>query len=178
MDKETLRKHYKELRLGIADKAVRSQRIMEQIIASPRYQKAHIVAVYAAMPVEVDTAFLILHAWKQKKTVVFPRVENNDLSFYRLESFAELDTRSSFGIREPSPRREGLVSKKDIDLILVPGLCFDQKKYRVGYGKGYYDRYLKGCPAYKLGIGFKEQRYQGDIPIHADDVPVDEIVSD
>ncbi len=177
MEKKELRQIYLAKRLAVIKKAEKSRSIMEKIMALPRFQKATTIAVYASMPFEVDTQLLVVQAWAMKKRVVFPKVEGLNLSFYQAFSWDELTPNGPFGIREPASSTKRLVEKTELDLIIVPGICFDQKKYRVGYGKGFYDRYLKGCPAYKLGVCFEEQLYLGDIPVTPYDVAVDEVLS-
>ncbi len=177
MEKQEIRQIYLAKRLAVENKTEKSQSIMNKIIAMPSFRKAKTIAVYASLPFEVDTQRLIIEAWAQHKRVVFPKVEGSDMSFYQVTSFEELFPNGPFGIREPTSSPKRLVKKTEIDLIIVPGICFDQKKYRVGYGKGFYDRYLKGCPAYKIGVCFEEQRYAGNIPVSAYDVAMDLVVS-
>ena len=177
MDKATLRKQFLTLRSEVLDKPGKSKKIMQSILASPFYQKARVIAVFASMPLEVDTESLITQAWADHKIVAFPTVEKGNLSFYSVTSFSQLTPSGPFGIREPSPLSSHIVPKKSMDLVIVPGLCFDKKHHRLGYGKGFYDRFLLGCPAYKVGVCFDEQRYQGELPITPFDVAVDEVIS-
>ncbi len=177
MDKVSLRKQFLSIRAAIKDKPAKSIQIMEKVLSSRFYKHARVVAVFASMPLEVDTQRFVTQAWADGKTVAFPRVEGNDLSFYSATSYAQLTPSGNLGIREPSPLSNPKVSKTSIELILVPGLCFDQNNHRLGHGKGFYDRYLKDCPAYKIGVCFAEQRYPGLLPITPTDVAVDEVVS-
>ncbi len=177
MDKATLRKEYLTIRAGVLDKPGKSKKIMQTILASKAYQKARVIAVFASMPLEVDTESLVLQAWADHKTVAFPKVEKGNLTFYSATSFSQLTPTGPFNIREPSPLSSRIVAKKSMDLIIVPGLCFDRKNHRLGYGKGFYDRFLLGCPAHKIGVCFDEQRYPDELPITPFDVAVDEVVS-
>ncbi|MCX5775927.1 MAG: 5-formyltetrahydrofolate cyclo-ligase, partial [Firmicutes bacterium] len=172
-----LRELFKAERLEITDKKEKSKTIMEKIIASPHYKTAKVITVYAALPFEVDTSVLIRQAYLNHKVVAFPKVENNDLAFYKVGAVSELTTRGPLNIKEPVPSPEHLVHKNEIDLIIVPGICFDKKKYRIGYGKGFYDRYLIGNKAHTIGVCFKEQIYEKEIPINAQDIAVDEVIS-
>lgn len=65
---------------------------------------------------------------------------------------------------------------ESIDVILVPALGFDNRKHRIGYGKGYYDRFLKDVQIPTIGVGFKEQLYESSLPIEEWDVPVSELL--
>lgn len=177
MTKNELRELFKAKRLEITDKKAKSIAIMEKIIASSFYKAAHVIAVYASLPFEVDTTALVLQAFRDHKAVVFPKVENNDLAFYKVASLSELTTRGPLNIKEPVPSKDRLVLKHDSDLIIVPGICFDLKKYRVGYGKGFYDRYLVNNKAHTIGVCFKEQIYDKDIPVNDQDIAVDEVIS-
>lgn len=68
------------------------------------------------------------------------------------------------------------VPLQEIDLILVPALGFDKRNYRIGYGKGYYDRFLEGIDIPTIGVGFKEQLHESLLPIEPWDVPVKEVL--
>ena len=87
---------------------------------------------------------------------VLPRIHNNkSMDFYYFTSINELE-KNDFGILEPKKENK-IVTPEDIDVIIVPGLVFDTKKNRIGYGKGYFDRYLKNIKDHKIGICFDEQ---------------------
>lgn len=175
MEKNELRKFYKNRRLGIADKKAKSKMIMERIISSSHYKFAHVIAVYASLPLEVDTSFLIEQAFIDHKVVVFPKVEGSDMAFYKITSVCELSTEGPLKIKEPISSFDHLVRKNEIDLMVVPGICFDKKNYRIGYGKGFYDRYLRGCKAHSIGVCFTEQIYDGCLPINEQDIAVNEV---
>jgi len=177
MTKNELRELFKAKRLEITDKKQKSQVIMEKIVASSFYKAAHVIAVYASLPFEVDTSVLVLQAFHDHKVVVFPKVENNDLAFYKVAALSELTTRGPLNIKEPVPSFHHLVHKNEIDLMIVPGICFDKKKYRIGYGKGFYDHYLVNNKVHTIGVCFQEQIYDKGIPINDQDVAVDEVIS-
>jgi len=177
MTKNELREVFKTKRLEITDKKEKSKAIMEKIIVSSYYKNAQVIAVYASLPLEVDTSVLVQQALKDHKVVVFPKVENYELAFYQVAAIKDLTTRGPLNIREPVPSLDHLVHKNEIDLMIVPGICFDHKKYRIGYGKGFYDRYLIGNKAHTIGVCFTEQIYEKDIPINDQDIAVDEVIS-
>lgn len=104
------------------------------------------------------------------------RLENGLLIPYHVHAEQEL-LASSLGILEPNPAIAKKASFSEIDLILVPGLAFDQEGYRLGYGKGYYDKLLaanREVPA--AGIGFKEQLFPELLPRDSWDIPVQELI--
>jgi len=177
MTKNELRELFKAKRLDITDKKEKSKAIMEKIIASSHYKNAKVIAVYASLPFEVDTSVLVQQALKDHKVVVFPKVENYELAFYQVAALKDLTTLGPLNIREPVPALDHLVHKEEINLMIVPGICFDKKKYRIGYGKGFYDRYLVNNKVHTIGVCFNEQLYEKDIPINAQDIAVDEVIS-
>jgi 5-formyltetrahydrofolate cyclo-ligase len=128
---------------------------------------------------EVLTDGLIRWGWGEGKRIVVPfcRPESRELTACRIDDFDELE-KGRYGIRAP---KEGLlrpVERGEIDAILVPGVAFDQRGYRVGYGGGYYDRFLLGAPqAAKIGAAFACQ-IVAEIPADPYDVTVDRIVTE
>lgn len=119
--------------------------ILKEIISSACYQNASAVLTYASYGSEVGTDLLMEDAWRSEKAVYCPRVEGEEISFYRIFSFSDLET-GYRGIREPI---EGLwayeANRQDENgLLVLPGTVFDRKRNRLGYGKGFYDRFLAG----------------------------------
>lgn len=110
------------------------QRIVASIRKDERYQNAKTIALFYPMMHEIDLRALL----KDKKIFLFPKVIGNDIKFYTYHS----DTRfvkSVFGVYEPEGDTPFL---ENIDYMLVPALAIDKQGYRIGYGKGFYDRYL------------------------------------
>ena len=86
------------------------------------------------------------------------------------------EIREYFNILEPN--NYNLVLKEDIELMIVPGICFDQKGGRIGYGKGFYDNYLNDISPYKIGICFKEQLLINElIKLSENDIKMNEIIT-
>lgn len=154
MSKEELRKKYIAIRKGIIDKDIRSIEICKEIINLKEYKLARVVALYKSLKNEVNTDFLIEHSLNEGKTVLLPKVIGDNIVFYKYQNGDRL-VKSSFGVNEPLEGKH--VNKDLIDLIIVPGICFDKEGNRLGYGKGYYDRYLKEVNDLSVGICFKEQ---------------------
>ena len=104
------------------------------------------------------------------------RVEHGNLVPYHVSADQELIL-SPFGIPEPDPAKARKAALSEIDLILVPGLAFDSQKYRLGYGKGHYDKLLSqigDIPT--LGVGFQEQLSVDPLPRDPWDLPVEELM--
>ncbi|MCD6570561.1 MAG: 5-formyltetrahydrofolate cyclo-ligase [Deltaproteobacteria bacterium] len=107
------------------------------------FKAARIVALYVPIQGEVD----VLTLWQaHDKVIVFPRVEGDALKFYPARVKDDL-SEGGFGILEPAPSAcQRWIEVSDIDLILIPGLVFDRAGFRIGYGKGFYDRLLNCYP--------------------------------
>lgn len=107
----------------------------------------------------------------QQKRLFLPRAEGNSLKIYKIKDLREL-TLSSLNVFEPNPDRCEEVSVDQVGLILVPGLAFDVLRFRLGYGKGYYDRLLNAQKVQSIGIGFIEQKIDQELPRDSWDVPL------
>ena len=121
-------------------KAEADSQLTQRFIQLPAFQEAKTLATYLSMGHEFSTASLIQAALQLGKRVCVPRTYPQG----RME-FVEYDPdileKTRFGLLEPNERGQ-VVDKSEIDLIHVPGLVFQSKDYRIGYGGGYYDRYL------------------------------------
>ena len=106
--------------------------------------------------------------------LILPKVVNSNLKAYKVKNF-EIDLiKGPFNILEPNEKTCREVSIDNIPCILVPGLGFDSQNYRIGYGKGYYDRFLVNKNATYLGVGFLEQ-YIEKLPIENHDIKLDHL---
>ncbi len=149
-----------------------SQDISNKVLAHHHIQTAKIIAIYASLDKEVRTDELI-ETLLLNHRVVLPRVKNNTMEFIEIKQLSDLEV-GHFGVREP--RGISTLSPTDIDVMIVPLLAFDAKKYRVGYGKGYYDRYLsQDNQIYTIGLGFTFQEVESIDHDHYD-IPLDEIM--
>lgn len=181
MDKSKLRVQYKKIRESIEAREIKSNEITKKIIQSEFYKEAKVVALYSSLPAEVDTASLIIKAVNDRKVVALPKVINKvDLEFYSISKVEKLEGKGAFGIKEPLASVENFIARDKIDLIIVPGICFDKNKNRVGFGKGFYDRYLADKNnIIKVGICFEEQVLQNDfISTDEYDIKMDMVITD
>lgn len=174
MDKKTIRTMILKKRLGISAQtfSLQSKKICQQLLQHEEIQKATMIGCYVSLPCEVDTHELIQKLLVHHRVCV-PKVEGNIMNFYEISSLADLKE-GYFHILEPSTSL--LVAPWDIDCMIVPLLAYDQKKYRVGYGKGFYDRYFAGrYQGYKIGLAFSFQ-YVECIDIDKYDQSLNEII--
>ncbi len=117
------------------------------------YKKADTVMIYASFGSEVKTDAALEKILSDGKTAAVPLCEGGaEMTARVIRSRDELSP-GAYGVPEP-PESGPLILKEDIDLIVVPGLGFDKSGYRIGYGKGYYDRYLKDYKGAAVGLCF------------------------
>lgn len=178
IEKTVLRKQYLSIRNNIIDKEEKSKIICEKIINTLEYKSSKVIALYKNLPSEVDTNYLIDYSLKNNKIVVLPRVDKDDLKFYKIANNEKLE-KSPFGVLEPHDNKETLIDNNLIDLAIIPGICFDTNHNRVGFGKGYYDRFLSKINTKTIAICFSEQVLEEDlIKANDNDIKVDRIITD
>lgn len=123
-----------------------SRKILKKLLKTEEYKKAKKVFCYVSFEEEVDTFSLIRQAFSDGKEVAVPKVNGSEMEFYKIKSLEELQA-GHYGILEPATNE----IEKDLEgIIIVPGLAFDFQYNRMGYGGGYYDRYLNEHPKHKL----------------------------
>jgi 5-formyltetrahydrofolate cyclo-ligase len=159
-------------RLTCQEIAKRSNSIQEFVINSKEFLQAKVVGAYFALGSEVTTELIIERAKTVGKKIALPRVEEDNIIFYELSSIKFL-IRGRFGIMEPPPY--GHIS--DIDILVVPGIAFDKKGNRLGYGKGYYDRLLSGKRTFSIGLAYSFQLLE-NLPYDRYDKRLDAIASE
>ncbi len=150
-----LREHYKALRRAMSpeEKAAADRAVLENVERLWQYGKSDTLLCYVSTPIEVDTHALIRRALDQGKRVAVPRCvpHTREMEFYCIAALEELRP-GSFGVLEPVPDPKKLWSPDRGGLCLVPALCYDEAGYRLGYGKGYYDRFLARFTGFVAGI--------------------------
>ena len=155
--KQEIREQIRKLRAGIgADEwHAATEVIAGKVIASDYFREATDLFCYMDFDGEAGTEQIIDEAWRLGKDIWLPRVSGGEMDFYLVESEKEL-VRGTFGILEPSG--EGIKAPGNDGLVIVPGIAFDCMRNRIGYGKGFYDRYLSAHPnLVKLGIALDIQ---------------------
>ena len=127
--------------LSKEEKEVMDAWLTEQLLQHPFYREAETIATYLSFPHEFQTSRLIEQAQKDEKTILIPKTYPHGKMDFVLYEPEKLE-RNSFGLLEPQGEFT-ILEHSQIDLIHVPGLAFNTTGYRIGYGGGYYDRYLE-----------------------------------
>ncbi|MGI6679323.1 MAG: 5-formyltetrahydrofolate cyclo-ligase [Dehalobacterium sp.] len=144
--KKQQRKEFLKLRRSLDQNQVheKSRIICEKVLQIPSFQKATTVMLYLPFNNEVDVLPLIHHLWQKNKRVVIPVCEPNDISIIpsELRDLKEDLAPGTWGILEPKDDKMRPVAPKEIDCVIIPGVAFDKDCIRLGYGGGYYDRFL------------------------------------
>lgn len=176
MDKRTLRRAIGEKKRAMTAQEIeeKSARLAERLFDTEEYRRAGSLYVYLSFNQEVRTRPIIERAWADGKRVAVPKVVGDEVRFIWITGFDAL-AESGFGILEPAG--DGPIADDEAALVLMPGLAFDARGHRLGYGGGYYDRYLEAHPRHPtvaLCYGFQVVE---EIPVEAHDRKVDRIIS-
>lgn len=143
-DKKILRQKMRKMRNALTQEEIdiRSRQITEQLLQSAMYKKCTHICVYEAFRNEVSCQYIIEQAFQDGKCVYLPVTDEatKTMEFYEITEDT-IYREGNYGIREPD-LHEHLKTLQEKALILMPGLAFDRNKHRLGYGGGYYDKYL------------------------------------
>lgn len=174
--------------LSDAEKRRQSQVVSEKLFSHPKYVSCNRIAVFLSMHNEVQTEEILKDVFKRGKSCFIPRYESNSnhMDMLELKSLQDIEMLplTSWNIRQPNQdddSREEALAAGGLDLILMPGLGFDQAGNRLGRGKGFYDTYLERCirhpkgKPYTIALAYKEQLCQS-IPVDDNDVLIDEVL--
>ena len=146
--------------------------LTERLLQHPFYQEAKIIATYLSFPHEFQTQELIEQALKDDKKVLVPKTYPKGRMEFVIYDPQQL-AKTSFGLLEPQVDLE-VVEPSQIDLIHVPGLAFTTEGYRIGYGGGYYDRYLEHFAGHTMSTIYPCQVQEFNSENH--DIPVQEVL--
>ncbi len=153
--KTNLRAKYRALRQNTAPEVREDwdNRIAERVYLLWQYERARQVLVYVSTPIEVDTHRIIRRALADGKRVAVPRCvpDTRLMEFYYIDSIEELSA-GTFGVLEPTPDPDKLVTDLSEGICLIPAFCYDHAGFRLGYGKGYYDRFLPTFGGTRIGL--------------------------
>lgn len=153
--KNNLRSRYREIRekMNPKDKHIMDEKILHKLTLLNEYIRSKDILVYVSKDIEVSTYEIIHDAWKKGKRVAVPRcnTEDRSMDFYYIKSMDDLE-KGAFGLYEPIKEKCEMFKVTSRGLCIVPGFCFDQNGYRLGYGHGYYDRFFQKFRGIKVGI--------------------------
>lgn len=153
-----------------------SLKTQQRLLNSPAYVAADCLALYSAVQNEVQTEEIARQAIADGKRLVYPRVVGSTLVFAAVAALTELQI-GTFGVLEPL--RGIPVDHADIDLLIVPGVAFDRRGHRLGYGKGFYDRALSACTGRSLAIGLAyDFQLVDELPTDAHDRVVNAVMTE
>lgn len=174
--KQSLRRRLRALgreRITEADRVQWSRSIIEQLRQDLLWCEAKHVGLYSALSDEPDLRVLIDES-VGTKSIYLPRVLGEvEMAFYPFVSWDSLERSKSFGLYEPT-LEQSAVAPEELDLLIIPALAFDREGFRLGRGKGYYDRYLARTRAGRLGVSFGLLR-PDHLPTDPWDLPMDHV---
>lgn len=173
-----LRKELKSKRSIIDNKDKISKNIQNKLLSSKLYKEANVILCYSALKEEVNTNLIIENSLIDSKIVALPYcVDNNGaMEFYIIDSIDDLNE-GSFGVKEPDISKCKSLESFDNAIIIVPAIAFDVNGYRLGYGKGYYDRFLAKHQLTSIGLCYNDL-IQKELPTDRYDLPVNYIITE
>ncbi|KGR91513.1 hypothetical protein CD30_05510 [Ureibacillus massiliensis 4400831 = CIP 108448 = CCUG 49529] len=179
MEKKALRNKIRQLlsEMNDSDYYRYSEIIADKLRNEEAIINAKTVALTISNKPEVDTYLIIEKMWDLNKKVVVPKCnpKNHSMRFFEIQHFDQLE-KVYMDLLEPIPHKTISVEANDIDVIIVPGIVYDLKGYRIGYGGGYYDRYIVNYKGKLISIAFDNQIVE-EVPKESHDRPVDMIIT-
>lgn len=153
--KNELREKYRNIRetMDPNDKSEWDELIFKKITSTKAYIEAKTVLCFVSTRIEVDTLCILNHAWQSGKKVAVPKCldKSGKMDFFYIRSMSELHP-SFFGLLEPDEKKSEKYVGDASAICILPGFAFDSEGYRIGFGKGYYDRFLQKYSGIKAGI--------------------------
>jgi 5-formyltetrahydrofolate cyclo-ligase len=175
--KASLRKQVAKERDGLTpeERRTRSREIGRRLFQQPEFIAASTILFFASFRSEVDTLPLIRQALSAGKRVVLPKVRGKELALFEIKELDADVSAGAWGISEP--RENNPVALASVDLIIVPGLAFDERGNRLGYGAGFYDKLLASCTTTTAALAYEVQIVP-NVPAAEHDVPIQKIVTE
>jgi 5-formyltetrahydrofolate cyclo-ligase len=181
MNKHEFRAAMKVFLAGITpeDRHTRSLAACQNLASTREFKRAQTIMIFMSMGSEIETCTLAIKAWQESKNVAIPRV---DWEHHRMEPIEikslEVGMTTNAGIKEPA---EGMaVPLGMIDMVVIPGMAFDRNGYRVGRGRGFYDRFLaqQDFQGIRVALCYHEQLHADPVPCEPHDMRMNLIVTD
>lgn len=182
-NKAEIRKYIKDKKNNLTEEEIRirSSQIAKKLFDKPFYKQAEYIYLYVSYNQEIDTIGIINHILEDKKRVAVPKVVDKNMEFHEITSLNQL-SEGSFGIQEPTVYKPVSEDPEwaSSNLMIIPGLAFDKNGSRIGYGGGYYDRYLHKNTeriGLKIALAYDFQVLE-HIDIESYDERIDGIITD
>lgn len=175
-EKKELRRYIRQLKANLSDteRVAQGELIQKRLEAAESFQQANSILLYWAMADEVPTQ-AIINKWYKERAIYLPVINGDDLKIVRYLGEQSLVPGDKYGI--PEPAGEAIDNEEEIELVIVPGVAFDNNNNRMGRGAGYYDRILRRLPkARKIGFAFDFQMVE-QVPVEPHDIKMDKIIN-
>ncbi|SFD54272.1 5-formyltetrahydrofolate cyclo-ligase [Lentibacillus persicus] len=180
LQKTELRKNMIEQlkNLSASERITIEKALAEHLMASDKWKQSDSIGITVSHGFEWNTKPIIEAAWCEGKTVCVPKClpKERQMSFYKLIHFDQLEI-VYHHLLEPNPQITEEIPKNKIDLLIVPGVLFDESGYRLGFGGGYYDRFLSDFPNRTLSLAANLQLVK-KLPAESFDIPVDNVITE
>ena len=182
-DKQELRRKISKARdqLSKNERALKSRSIKMNILSQTEYINSQVIFCYFSFKSEVETFEIIKEGLNDNKKVCVPIIDRLSLKMFASE-LTDIDNtlqQGYYGILEPKEKHIKECPIEEIDLVFLPGLAFDCKGYRLGYGKGFYDKFLQNKPSklFLIGLAYELQVVKF-LPAGSEDIPVNKIITE
>ena len=174
MDKKELRRAIREQKRAMTEEEIlsRSQRLGEMFLATAAYQNAKTIYGYLPYNQEVRTVPILQRALNDGKQVAVPKIYGNTMRFLYLTDLSKVE-KNAMGI--PEPIADGPVAEDETALVLMPGVAFTKTGDRMGYGGGFYDRFLSAEPNHPTIALCYDFQIVEHLPTEEFDIPVDQV---
>ena len=175
LDKKALRREIgqKKRAMAAAEIAAYSRNLAEKLYETEEYKQARAIYAYLPYNQEVRTWEIVERAWKDGKRVAVPKVYGDEMRFLWLTDFNQI---APGGWNIPEPTFDAPVAEDATALVLMPGLAFDPEGHRVGYGGGFYDKYLEAHPGHRLVALCYPFQLLDHLEVEEHDIPVDRVI--
>lgn len=171
--KQELRNKYRTIRKSIKFKKIRDFIIFIKLITNKKIKKSKKILTYVSTKEEIDTIRIIKY-FINKKEIYVPTIENDLINFYRIKSLNDLKV-GKYKILEPISQ-EKITNFKNA-VCITPGICFSKNHYRIGYGKGFYDKFFAKNKVYSIGLCYKKCLIN-NLSLDKYDIIVDKLITD
>lgn len=176
-NKDFVRKEVRKKKRALTSEEIdsKSQVIIDRLCQCERYICADKIYAYVNYNQEINMSILFETAWAHGKKIFVPRVNGKEMIFCRINSMDDLE-KGTYGIMEPKMTCE--IDNEFAGVMIMPGLAFDKMHHRIGYGGGFYDRYLNEHPDFvKIALSYDFQVFE-EIESEEFDIPVDLVISE